>query len=75
MLEPCLASNTQEVQTEGNSFSSFTSEQTPDVLYVDFMMQYTDDGLKKLSAPTHFSVQDFHTMMLSGNFSLEFVND
>ena len=57
MLEPCLASKAPEVQTEGNSFSSLTSEQGPAVRYVNFSTQYTEDGLKNCSALTDFIEQ------------------
>lgn len=70
MLEPCLASSTQEVQTGGNSFCSLTSEQTPEVSWCGFPDTI---WIKKLSALTHFIWLDFHSdVMFSGNISLHF---
>lgn len=70
MLEPCLASNTQEVHTGENSFSSLTSEQTPEVSLYGFPDTIYWWWIKKLSADRWL---DYHSdVMFSGNFRLEF---
>lgn len=62
-MEPRLASNTREIQSGGNRFSSFTPERAPEVRPVRFMRQYTDDGLKKTLALTAFIGLDSLTVI------------